>query len=747
MEAFVVRVIAERELEATVVPLDTGGAFLYICNSIEGAQKARAADPYSDAIVALLSDGSENIQSALEEGVDRILENTSAPSIALLLRETASTWKRAEALRYRRLATQSILEHMSESVEITNLNVNLEYVNPAFEVRTGYPLSEAIGKTPKDLLRSTSHGPKLFEVMEATCLRGEVWVGEYLARGRNGKDDYILATIIPVLDHKGDIVKMAALKQSLRIEEVDVEAVDGGRRAILRLIKSEERYRKLVDAADDYLVIADFESGQVLNANRATVQQFGYTLAELRQKTIAMMSPLSEAKTLERLSSEIARDGHASEVRLRMCRKDGTTLWANAHFRVYKTHGQTCCLAVFRNISEEVEKGEQLEEANEKLLHAARLAAVGRLAAGVAHEINNPATFVKHNLEYLEEVLVSSPASSSLIPCTEVAEVQEAIADAMIGVDRIQSVTQQLLGFTRIHQLGKKDVDLRESLNVSLRFVRSEIQHCAELILEIQPVPLLWLDENKMGQLFVNLLVNAAHAIEEGQKDKNQIHVTIKEQDEHVHICIRDTGSGMTEEVRKQALVPFFSTKAAGKGTGLGLALCYETVAAHGGVLDIDSEEGVGTIINISLSIAKNQKPEITEEMGKEVPNEGRHRLRVLLVDDEVHILTGYKRVLSKTWDVVTVAGGQDTLDLLEEDQNYDLIVCDVMMPMVDGPAVLAAISEKYPELVPKFVFCTGAFTAQYQGVLESNTVPVLYKPISKEAFLNVSQLLTKATI
>ncbi len=596
----------------SVVDYSGGGAFVCFCQSGD-VEAVRQLDPYGDVLAVVILAEGEPADTAFALGADRVLSDIKSTTIAHLLREVANQWQRSVAARHEKLASLAIMDHMSESVEITSMDIFIEYVNPAFERRTGYSAAEAIGKTPAGLMRSTGHDSKLFEGMEATCRRGEVWRGETLAGRRDGGDDYILATIIPVLDHQGTIVKLCSLKQSLLVEGVDVNSEDGGRGALLRLLKSEERFRSLVDAAEDGLLVSDYESGQILSANQAAIDNFGYSQAEMRHKSVRMLSPESEQETVREVLSQLDEVGKAGHSKLRMRRADGSEFWACTRYRTFSTHGQTCFLTVLRDVTEEVERQQQLDAAKRKVAHGTRLAVVGRVAAGVAHEINNPATVVKHNLEFLEELMEELFEQQKSVEPSSFSEWGELIADALVGINRIQTVTEQLLGFTQAHHRGKSAVKLNEAIELSLRFVRSEIDHRADLVLSLDEIAPLWLDESRIGQLFVNLLINATQAIEPGNRDKNSIRVEAREENGDVWVRFCDTGCGMSDIVLKQALDPFFSTKKAGKGTGLGLALCSETVSSYKGELTVSSTVGEGTCVEIRIPIDANRVPKLEQ--------------------------------------------------------------------------------------------------------------------------------------
>lgn len=594
----------------SIVDYLRNSAFAYFCRSHEIAE-IRAREAYGDAMAVVILGEEEDINSGFEAGADRVLENYDPDKIEHLLRELENQWQRAIVARHHKLSTAAVISNMSESVELTSIDVQIEYVNPAFEDRTGYTLEQALGKTPAQILRSSKHDAKLYENMEATSRRGEIWRGELLGRHRDGSEHYTLATIIPVLDNEGVIVKFCSLKQSLRIEKVDKGQADGGRRALLQLVKSQERYRNLVDAAEDCLIVSDFGSGQILTANQATSDSFGYSHSELRHQNFRALSLESEHSTIDSTLSELEKFGKAEIAKIRMCRSDGSEFWGSTRHRVFSTHGQTCFLTVLRDISEEVERARELEAAKKKVAHGTRLAVVGRVAAGVAHEINNPATIVKHNLEFMSELLDGIQADTHFSERACLSEWREMISDASIGIGRIQTVTQQLLGFTQDHHRGKSAVKINTAIEMALRFVRNEIDHRADLVLQLDEITPLWLDESRVGQLFVNLLVNAVQSIAPGRRKDNRIRVETKEEEGDVYVLFCDTGCGMSEKVLQQALDPFFSTKQAGKGTGLGLALCSETVSSYEGRMTVRSTEGEGTCVEIRIPTDKNRIPDV----------------------------------------------------------------------------------------------------------------------------------------
>jgi CheY-like chemotaxis protein len=244
-----------------------------------------------------------------------------------------------------------------------------------------------------------------------------------------------------------------------------------------------------------------------------------------------------------------------------------------------------------------------------------------------------------------------------------------------------------------------------------------------------------------LGQVVPNLLVNAAHASEEGNKEGNVISVSSSTAEGNVVVRIGDTGHGMSKDVRRRALEPFFTTKKAGVGTGLGLALCVDIVSAHGGTPPPASHDGVGTTVHLHGPIALAETGRAPTDQGAEVQDES--PARILCIDDEKLVLRTYRRCISRKHDVVLASGGREALAILQTDQRFDLIVCDMMMPNLDGPSVYQELTRLNQALADRLVFCTGgAFTKRSRDFLERWNGIVLNKPVDRTDLSSALQLI-----
>lgn len=382
--------------------------------------------------------------------------------------------------------------------------------------------------------------------------------------------------------------------------------------------------------------------------------------------------------------------------------------------------------AIQRELREAAMRAER-KKMHEQLLFTDRMVSVGTLAAGVAHEINNPLAVVSANLEMSVERLVASGAGS-------LQEVQAILREAREAADRIRGIVQDLRSLSRPDEEQLGAIDVHRVLDSSIRIAWNEIRHRADLIKDYGDVPPVHANEAKLGQVFLNLFINAAQAIPEGMADKNQIRIrTTREDFGYVTVEISDTGSGIPNNILHRIFDPFFTTKPIGVGTGLGLAICHRIVASLGGEIRVDSKLGQGTVFRVALP-ASRQKPVNDDNKPTKAPQPAKRRGQILVIDDEQMLCSALKRMLSPEHDVTTMTSAIDALKILKEGTSYDVILCDLMMPMMTGIDLYMEIQQSRPELTGRLIFMTGgAFTDRAQEFL--NRVPNmrLDKPVNAQ--------------
>jgi PAS domain S-box-containing protein len=368
------------------------------------------------------------------------------------------------------------------------------------------------------------------------------------------------------------------------------------------------------------------------------------------------------------------------------------------------------------------------EEMRSRLALADRMASVGTLAAGVAHEINNPLAYVIANLDYARQELAATAASTAL----KDDEVPDALKEAREGAERVRLIVKDLRMFSRPDDERVELVDVRRAIDSAATLAWNEIRHRARLVKQYQPVPSVYANEARLGQVFLNLLVNAAHAIPEGAADRNEIRVSTRlDEQGHILVEVSDTGGGIPEEIRSRILEPFFTTKPVGEGTGLGLSICHGIIQSLGGELRFESELGKGTVFQVLLQPPLGaQRPQGTQKPVQPAKRRG----RVLLVDDEQMVLNAMKRTLGSEHEVREFNRAQAALDWLKQGQPWDLILCDLMMPEMTGWEFHDALAQRWPERAGDIVFVTGgAFTAGARDFLSRVKNPRLEKPFDPQ--------------
>ncbi len=369
--------------------------------------------------------------------------------------------------------------------------------------------------------------------------------------------------------------------------------------------------------------------------------------------------------------------------------------------------------AIYRDVTEQKRMEAQLALSD-------RMVTLGTLAAGVAHEINNPLASVTANVE-----LALTGLRRSTDPPEPVVAAVEALVDAHEAAHRVRRIVRDLRVFSRPDDEPRGPVDVHPLVESSLRMARNLLRHRARVERDYGTVSAVLANESRLGQVILNLLVNAAQAIEPGNCDGNTVRVqTRMDEDGMVRVAVSDTGAGMAPETRQQVFTPFFTTKPIGTGTGLGLAICHRIVTSFGGTIEVDSTQGEGTTVTVVLpatrAAATGAEAADDENEGADTGTGGR-RGRVLVVDDDEMILATIQRTLTDDHDVDVTTDPGRALELLRAGAQFDLIVCDVMMPQITGMDFYRAVAELHRGIERRIVFLTGgAFTASTRAFLDS---------------------------
>jgi PAS domain S-box-containing protein len=502
-------------------------------------------------------------------------------------------------------------------------------------------------------------------------------------------------------------------------------SVERGMVAALR--QSEARFRFLVESAPDGVVI--LKRGMIVFINPKAARLLGVgSLDEALGRPIAAFLPPEDAKlTGERIGAMLnqgvefppseygvlADRARVVEIKSVVCEWDG----------------EQAVLAFARDVTER-------KAIQRRLIESDRLAALGTLAAGVAHEINNPLTYAQLSAQHIARLLDSAGLQGEML-----ALLRGYLADVDHGIRRIASITQSLRSFVKEDADAPGPVDLELVITRALRMVDNDLRHAAQLVRQVERLPPVVGNAARLEQVFVNVLINAIKALPPDPQAPHEIHVAAEHVGDRVTVTIRDTGCGIPAALRGRIFEPFFTTRDVGHGMGLGLSVSKTIVDKLGGDIEVDSIENVGTTVRIH--VPTHRSDELAAERGSAAADVAppaavatSPRRRVLIVDDEAMICHAIEQELAAEEHEVAVAmSGHDALALVAS-RKFDFILCDVMMPGMDGHELYRRIAAQYPGLERRFVFMTGALAPSVARALDGLPNPWLAKPFEIEDVL-----------
>jgi signal transduction histidine kinase/CheY-like chemotaxis protein len=392
--------------------------------------------------------------------------------------------------------------------------------------------------------------------------------------------------------------------------------------------------------------------------------------------------------------------------------------------------GEQAVLAFARDVTER-------NAIQRRLVESDRLAALGTLAAGVAHEINNPLTYAQLSADHVTRLLKTSG-----LPDETLALLRGYLDNIDHAIARVASITQSLRSFAKGDADAPGPVDLDLVLTHALKMVDNDLRHAARLVREVAPVPPVLGNAARLEQVFVNVLINAIKALPPDRDQPHEIHVAAGYVGDRVTVTIRDTGCGIPAALRGRIFEPFFTTRDVGRGMGLGLSVSKTIVEALGGEIEVDSIENIGTTVRIHLPAyqARTHAAKHASAAAGVVPPaavSASPRRRVLVVDDEALICRTIQQVLSRSHDVAVATTGSDALALVAS-SRFDFILCDVMMPDMNGHELYRRVAAQHPGLERRFVFMTGALAPGVAKALEELPNPWLAKPFDVKDVLEL---------
>ncbi|WP_375770053.1 ATP-binding protein [Archangium gephyra] len=355
--------------------------------------------------------------------------------------------------------------------------------------------------------------------------------------------------------------------------------------------RSRDLLQKTLDSVPEPLLVKD-RGYRWIAMNSAFCRLMGRPLEELLGRTDRDFYSKAEADALRRQDEQVFTTGQPHEAEDSLTDASGQGRVLLTRKTLFTGGGRSLLMMLCRDVTERKRLESQLRMAD-------RMVSAGTLATGVAHEINNPLTFVSANLTWLEEQLTEMIVVPEALP-----EMREVLSETREGVGRIRELVQDLKSFARADDERTGPVDVHRVVDGALRLMRSAMRHRTQVVRAFGEVPPVRGNESRLGQVLVNLLVNALQALPARTADDNRIQVsTWREGPHHVVLEVEDNGQGMPLEIQRRIFEPFFTTKPVGVGTGLGLSICNTIVQSMGGRIEVRSQPGQGTAFKLRLPV------------------------------------------------------------------------------------------------------------------------------------------------
>jgi PAS domain S-box-containing protein len=612
----------------------------------------------------------------------------------------------------------SLLDAAPDAMLVVSNDGCIVFANEETERLFGHAREGLVGQRLEALLperHRARHGGHLAKFF-AQPVRRPMGAGLLLhGLRRDGTEVPVEISLRPVLREGGHVVVAAVrdVTERVRVEQardlarLEAEAAKANLTAILENVPD--------------IVLAIDAEGRIEFTNRTLAQHAHDDV--IGTHWLAYVPPERRAE-MEAALDRALRLAQPSSYETSTAGPDGSpVLFSSILAPIRRAEGVAGAVVVARDITEK-------RRTEAQLLASERMAAIGLLAAGVAHEINNPLVAVIINLDVMAEEVERLVVAKAL-PAGSDVELLGALRDARHASGRIRQVAQDLRLLARSEDHKVELVDVRRVFDSAIRISRNETRHRARLVEDFRDVPLVRGNESRLGQVVLNLVVNAAQAIPEGRAEQNEIRVATRMDEQgRVVLEVADTGAGMSPETIEHLFQPFFTTKAVGVGTGLGLAICQRIVAALDGCIEVESEPGRGSLFRVRLPAA----PASSLPAPSATPPPGRvalpRRARVLVVDDEAAVCSVIMSVLASEHDVIVETRARAAMARLEGGETFDLVLCDMMMPDVTGVDFYERLEVSRPELTARVVLMTGgAFTARAQALLERVRSRRLDKP------------------
>ena len=682
--------------------------------------KWKEAGKIEDEELNIVTRGGDERTVLLSAHAIRDAEGKALYSISVQ-RDITERKRAEEELRDREAKFRYLFEHSQIANALVGLDGKIIDVNQAAADFYGYGKSEIIGKNLLEFIAPES-AAKVAEAFSSGLVHTHADSMEVEAITKGGKRTFFFPggyhTLFEGGEEKGFLISVVDVTERKRAEEA--------------LVDEATRRRLLFASARDGIVVLD-EDAKVVEVNKRFAEMLGYTIEEVHELHTWDWDVQSAREELLEMMRTVDEAGAVLETRHR--RKDGTVFDVDISASSALIAGQKLIFCVCRDVTERRRAEEERRQLEQKAQFASRLASVGELAAGVAHEINNPLTAV---VGYASLLLDREDIPEDIRRDLEVINA---------GARRVAGIVGKLLVFARQTKPERKYIDINEIISATLDLRAYSLQSSnVKVILQLDPdLPKTVADPGQLQQVFLNLIVNAETEIKLGHGAGKLAIKTEKIGDNIIRISFRDNGLGIAKKNLDRIFDPFFTTRKVGEGTGLGLSLCHGIVTEHKGRIWAESQLGKGATFIVELPIvAADEQLELPEPVVKEAQKVA--KARILVVDDETMVSQFVSETLTEEGhEVEAVDSAEEALEKVK-DGKYQVIMLDIKMPGMSGIELYRYFQQTSPVIAERVIFITGdVMGASTTDFLSKTKASYIIKPFDAgQLKTEINRLLAK---
>jgi len=625
-------------------------------------------------------------------------------------RDIAEHLQMIEDLRRSEERYRTVLDEMEEAYYELDIAGYLTFFNDALVRKAARPRQELTGMAYKEYTPAKDV-KRLYEAFSQVYKTGRPLKGIPIQAVR--QDGTIISsedTILPLRNKAGEIIGFRGLSHDVTERLQMMEA----------LRRSEERYRTMLDEMEEAYYEVDL-TGNFTFFSDALCRQLGYSREEITGMSYKVYIPPENAKKVFEIYNSVYRTGEPRKLfASSQIKKDGTRVQTeDSIFPIRDDEGKIIGFrGISRDITERKQREEEKKQLEQKAQFASRLASVGELASGVAHEINNPLTAV---IGYAHLLLDRKDIPVDIKRDVEV--INE-------GAQRVAGIIKKLLVFARQTKPERTYVDINDIINTTLELRAYSLQsNNVKVMLQLDPdLPMTVADPGQLQQVFLNLIMNAEAEVKQTHGG-GKLAIKTERVGDNIQVSFKDNGLGIARENLERIFNPFFTTRKVGQGTGLGLSVCHGIITEHKGRIWAESQLGRGATFTVELPIiGENKQLDMPEPVVRETRKVD--KARILVVDDELMVRQFVSQILLQEGHEVEVVDSAEVALEQVNSKEYQAIMLDIKMPGMSGIELYQHFQKISPALADRVVFITGDIMGTSTMTFLSKTkAPYIIKP------------------